>query len=113
MSVQFRFKPMTWADGTPVTAADSVYSFQLDADPITPGSKFKIERTESYTAVDDLTVRWVGIPGYLDPDYFTNVWQPLPRHQFGCQPNLPKATNVIWSALVRGQLQPLVGLQAH
>jgi peptide/nickel transport system substrate-binding protein len=81
MSVQFRFKPMAWADGTLVTAADSVYSFQLDADPITPGSKFKIERTESYTAVDDLTVRWVGIPGYLDPDYFTNVWQPLPRHQ--------------------------------
>ena len=81
MVVEFTLKPLVWADGTPVTAADSVYSFQLDADPITPGSKFKIERTTSYEAVNDLTVRWTGLPGFNDPEYITNAWPPLPQHQ--------------------------------
>ena len=83
MSVEFTFKPLIWSDGTPVSAADSVFSFQLNADPITPGSKFKIERTARYEAVDDLRVRWTGLPGFNDPEYFTNAWPPLPQHQLG------------------------------
>ncbi|MCB8946256.1 MAG: hypothetical protein H6658_21125 [Ardenticatenaceae bacterium] len=83
MSVDFTFKPLVWADGTPVTAADSVYSFNLNANPITPGSKFKIERTASYEALGDRQVRWTALPGYNDPEYFTNAWPPLPQHQLG------------------------------
>ena len=83
MRVDFTFKPLVWADGTPVTAEDSVYSFQLNANPITPGSKFKIERTASYEAIGDLQVRWTALPGYNDPEYFTNAWPPLPQHQLG------------------------------
>ena len=83
MSVEFTFKPLVWSDGTPVTAEDSIYSFQLNADRITPGSKFKIERTANYEAVGDLRVRWTGLPGFNDPEYFTNAWPPLPQHQLG------------------------------
>ncbi|MEZ4590334.1 MAG: ABC transporter substrate-binding protein [Chloroflexota bacterium] len=83
MTVDFTFQPMTWSDGTPVTAADSVFSYQIAASPDTPGDQSKIERTASYAATGDLTVTWTGLPGFLDPAYFTNVWTPLPQHQLG------------------------------
>lgn len=82
LSAEFTLKPLIWSDGVPVTAADSVYSFELAADPGTPVPKFLIERTARYEAADDHTLTWVGIPGYLDRTYFTNIWMPLPRHQW-------------------------------
>ncbi|MBK7896047.1 MAG: ABC transporter substrate-binding protein [Candidatus Promineifilaceae bacterium] len=83
MTVDFSFQPMVWSDGTPVTAADSVFSYQIAASPDTPGDQSKIERTASYEATGDLTVTWTGLPGFLDPAYFTNVWTPLPQRQLG------------------------------
>jgi peptide/nickel transport system substrate-binding protein len=83
MVVDFTLQPMTWSDGEPVTADDSVFSFEIAADPATPGSKTKIERTAVYTATGDSTVQWVGLPGFIDPNYVANVWTPLPRHQYG------------------------------
>ena len=80
LTADFTLKPRVWADGAPVTAADSVYSFAMAAHPDTPAPKGKIERTASYTAVDDTSVRWVGLPGFDDATYFTNFWGPLPRH---------------------------------
>lgn len=81
MVVDFTFKPLVWSDGVPVTAVDSVFSFNVAADPLTPGIKTKIERTAAYEATGELTVRWTGVPGFLDETYFLNVWQPLPTHQ--------------------------------
>jgi peptide/nickel transport system substrate-binding protein len=83
MTADFTFKAMTWSDGTPVTAADSVFSYQIASSPDLPGDQSKIERTASYVAMDDLTATWTGLPGFLDPAYFTNVWTPLPQHQLG------------------------------
>jgi peptide/nickel transport system substrate-binding protein len=83
MDVQFTLQPLTWSDGTPVTADDSVFSFELAADPETPLPKTKIERTSSYKATGDLTLEWTAVPGYLDPTYFTNIWTPYPRHEWG------------------------------
>ena len=71
---------LMWSDGEPLTSADSLYSYQLAADPNTPASKYVIDRTASYEAADDLTVQWWGLPGYIDPDYYTNFWMPLPQH---------------------------------
>jgi peptide/nickel transport system substrate-binding protein len=70
-----------WSDGEPLTASDSVFSFQVDADPATPSTKFLVLRTESYQALDALHTQWTGIPGFLDPEYPGNFWSPLPRHQ--------------------------------
>lgn len=80
MVVTFNLKPRVWSDGTPVTADDSVYAFELLSDPDTPASKYTVERTASYVAEGDLTVVWTGQPGFLDSTYFLNIFGPLPRH---------------------------------
>ena len=71
---------LMWSDGEPLTTADSIYSFTVASDIETPGSKFLIDRTQTYEAADDQTVQWWGKPGFIDPDYQTNFWMPLPEH---------------------------------
>lgn len=84
MVVTFKMLPgLLWSDGTPMTAADSVYHWELDADPDTPQSKFLIERSAAYEALDDVTIQWSGLPGYIDSTYFVNFYQPLPQHVWG------------------------------
>jgi peptide/nickel transport system substrate-binding protein len=81
MAVTFKLLPdLKWSDGQPVTAEDSLYSFRLDADPDTPDSKYKVDRTASYQALDSHTLLWTGLPGYLDSTYFLNIWTPAPEH---------------------------------
>lgn len=78
----FKLLPgITWSDGAPLTAHDSVFSFQISADANTPVSKRVVERTAGYEALDDQTAQWTGKPGYLPARYFTNFWLPLPKHQ--------------------------------
>jgi peptide/nickel transport system substrate-binding protein len=83
MVVDFRLQPMVWEDGVPVTARDSVYSFELARDANTPVANAAVARTASYAATGDLTVRWTGLPGWLDATYFLNVYEPLPEHVWG------------------------------
>ena len=84
MFVEFRFvEGLKWSDGSPVTANDSVFAFLTAEDSNTPGSKYVIERTRSYEAADESTVQWFGMPGFVDPTYFTNVWIPLPSALWG------------------------------
>lgn len=79
--VTFRLLPgLTWSDGQPLTAADSLYAYALAADPATPGSKYLIDHTQSYEAVDERTAQWWGLPGFSDTTYADNFWMPLPRH---------------------------------
>jgi len=73
-------KDLMWSDGEPLTVDDSVYTFELVADPSTPVSKFTVDRTASYEALNDTTAVWIGLPGYIDSTYFTNFWPPMPRH---------------------------------
>lgn len=80
-----------WQDGTPVTAADSVFSQQLACDKNTRTSKATCERTASYAAIDERTVEWTSLPGFTDQVYFTNFYQPLPRHQVSEQTGLTMA----------------------
>jgi len=83
ISADFTMKPRVWSDGEPVKASDSVYSFNLAADPDTPSSKFTVDRTASYEATGDLSTKWTGIPGFRDATYFINFWAPLPEHAWG------------------------------
>jgi peptide/nickel transport system substrate-binding protein len=73
-------KGLMWSDGAPLTSSDSIYSFGLASSELTPGSKFLVDRTASYEAADEQTIQWWGIPGFIDPDYYTNFWMPLPEH---------------------------------
>ena len=83
LMVDFELQPLVWSDGIPVTADDSLLSFELAADPSTPIDKEATSRTAAYEATGEHTVRWTGLPGWIDPTYFTNIWSPLPRHQLG------------------------------
>jgi peptide/nickel transport system substrate-binding protein len=84
MVVTFKLLPgITWSDGKPLTATDSIYSYQLAADPATPVSKYTTGRTAAYKATDTLTTQWTGVPGFMDPNYAANFWLPLPQHAWG------------------------------
>jgi peptide/nickel transport system substrate-binding protein len=74
---------LVWSDGEPLTADDSVFAYTLAKDDATPGSKFIFDRTLSYEATDETHLQWWGIPGFIDPTYYTNFWAPLPQHAWG------------------------------
>ncbi|MBN1178861.1 MAG: hypothetical protein JXD18_06600 [Anaerolineae bacterium] len=74
---------VVWSDGEPVTAADSVYSFDMACDPDTPAApsiRDVCDNTASYASAGPNTVVWTGVPGYVDDLYFLNFFSPLPRH---------------------------------
>jgi len=81
LALTFKIKAgIKWSDGQALTAADSLYSYQVASDKDTPVSKYQIYRTQSYEVVDDSTVKWVGIPGYVPSSYESLFWIPLPKH---------------------------------
>ena len=77
---------LLWSDGQPLTVNDSIFSFQLASNDNTPVSKFLVDRTAIYEAADDYTIQWWGKPGFIDPDYYTNFWMPLPQHAWSESP---------------------------
>jgi len=96
MTAIFSLRPgIAWSDGAPLTVADSIFGFSLNADPATPASRYKLDRTLSYEAVDESTIQWTGIPGFIDPDYQENFWLPAPQHLWGEIP----ATELVTSEL--------------
>ncbi len=74
---------VTWADGEPLTADDSHYSFELVGELESPSLRHRWERTRRYDAVSERTIVWGGLPGYRDVFYFLNFYHPLPRHMLG------------------------------
>lgn len=81
LAVRFVLRPgVSWSDGTPLTAADSVYSYEV-AQALYPQARAElIQHTESYQALDERSVEWRGVPGYVDPQYAGNFFHPLPEH---------------------------------
>ncbi|MCA9920835.1 MAG: hypothetical protein KC421_00615, partial [Anaerolineales bacterium] len=74
LTVDFVLKPMVWSDGTAVTADDSIFSFELNGVSLSFWNADLVARTAVYEVTGDLSLRWVGLPGYLDQTYFLNVW---------------------------------------
>ncbi len=84
MRVEFRLlEGLMWSDGEPLSASDSQFSYRLDRSGDLPTTKFLVDRTSDYGVIDNRTTRWVGIPGFIDSDYMTNFWTPLPEHVLG------------------------------
>jgi peptide/nickel transport system substrate-binding protein len=84
MIVDFELEPLVWSDGQPVTASDSVFSFNMARTPaavVSPEQRQRLSRTAVYEATGERTLRWVGLPGWRDSHYFLNVWDPLPAHR--------------------------------
>lgn len=82
LAVRFRLLPnLLWSDGTPLTAQDSVYSFNV-AQAFYGNSSDVLRYTQSYIALDAQTVEWRAIPGYQGA-YATHFFSPLPEHILG------------------------------
>lgn len=81
ITAAFKLKPgLTWSDGQPLAASDSVYSFNLASDPATPVDKELSEKTASYFAIDDRSVQWISKPGMVTDAFERFFWIPLPEH---------------------------------
>jgi peptide/nickel transport system substrate-binding protein len=80
--VTFRWNPdLKWADGTPLTAEDSVFAYELaQQTSLGADAAVRLGLTERYVAVDDHTTQAFLKPDFLDPNYFLTSWPPLPRH---------------------------------
>jgi peptide/nickel transport system substrate-binding protein len=77
VSATFRLLPnLLWSDGVPLTAADSVYTFNMEAD----SPNWIDDGTAAYEAIDDRTIQWTGMPGLHDPYYSTRIFRPRPQH---------------------------------
>ncbi len=71
---------VTWADGQPLTADDSLFGYEVASALDNPALERRVARVASYDVLDDRTVVWTGVPGYRDVYYFLNLYHPLPRH---------------------------------
>ncbi len=84
MVVRFKLLPgLQWSDGAPVTADDSLYSFEVARELGRAAREDVRRRTFSYQVLDEQTVEWRGVPGWRDPDLSQNFFDPLPRHAWG------------------------------
>jgi peptide/nickel transport system substrate-binding protein len=82
LSVTYRWShDLTWSDGEPLTADDSLFAFEL-ARRANLGQEAanKLALLQSYERIDDYTTRAVLKPDFTDPAYLTMYWAPLPRH---------------------------------
>jgi peptide/nickel transport system substrate-binding protein len=87
LAATFELLPdLQWSDGEPLTADDSVYSYEIHrAEPYLNPPMFEfppdaLARTASYVALDELRTRWTALPGYIDSRFNLVFWHPLPRH---------------------------------
>jgi peptide/nickel transport system substrate-binding protein len=84
LSVTFKLKPdLKWSDGTALTSEDVILGYHLAQDPQVTGPwRALVERTNRFRALDDHTLRWEGIPGYLSQDYPNFLYPPQPAHRW-------------------------------
>ena len=77
----FKLLPgLQWSDGTLLTAADSVYSYEVARSLYPAALPEQVNRTSSYKAIDNLTVVWTGVPGFIDAQGQKKFFSPLPQH---------------------------------
>jgi len=76
-----------WSDGTPLTAHDLLYTYHLLRRLELPAYQWALERTDKLEALDEQTLKWTGIPGFIASDPMAFFWQALPAHIFEILPD--------------------------
>ncbi len=88
LTITYRWsRDLRWADGEPLTAADSLFSYNL-MDQVQSSQEAQLTRgmVERYEQVDEYTTRAVLKPGRTEPGYLLTAWPPLPRHSLADLP---------------------------
>jgi peptide/nickel transport system substrate-binding protein len=101
----FHFKllpDLMWSDGTPLNASDSVYSYEVAKSLYPSALPEQVKHTASYKALDDLTVEWQGVPGFMDGQYQTKFFSPLPQHAWASIPVAELPVNEVSSRIPLG-----------
>ncbi len=82
--VTFTLKPdLLWSDDHPLTSKDVLLGYHLAQLPEAEGVwRDLAERTARLLALDDLRLRWEGVPGYLDAGYPGFLFPPQPAHRW-------------------------------
>ncbi len=81
MIVTFHMRTdVTWSDGTPVSAEDSAFGYQVAQATEQTGYRYLLDHTQNYEATDASSTQWYGLPGYIDSSFMTNFWAPAPKH---------------------------------
>jgi peptide/nickel transport system substrate-binding protein len=73
---------LTWSDGTPLTAADSVFAYALARKnaPLGEEARLLLDRTANYEKIDDYTTKATLQPDLIGSGFFLSYWTPLPQH---------------------------------
>ena len=74
---------LKWSDGEPLTAQDSLFSYQLAQEAALPALQWALDHTAVYSAQDDRTVIWQGVPGFTSNQVAEFFWEPMPEHLLG------------------------------
>lgn len=87
-TIIYRLNPgLLWSDGTPLSAHDVLYTYHLLRRLNLPANQWALDRTANLEALDDSTIRWTGIPGYMAADLMAFFWKPIPAHLFESMPD--------------------------
>jgi peptide/nickel transport system substrate-binding protein len=90
---------LTWPDGTPVRAADAVFSYRLASDAASPALGWREARTQGLSALDERMVSWRGYPGFANPNPAQFFWLPLPASSFDAGAGFEAvATDPLWAS---------------
>ena len=77
-----KFKPYTWSDGTPGSAADIELGYKIDCDPDSGATSFEVcDQMADATFGPGLEVTYTRVPGAQYPLYFLNPFYLYPSHQ--------------------------------
>jgi peptide/nickel transport system substrate-binding protein len=101
--LHFKLLPdLLWSDGTPLTASDSVYSYEVAKSLYPSALPEQVKYVASYKTLDDLTVEWLGVPGFMDGQYQTKFFSPLPQHAWANIPVDELSANEVSSRMPLG-----------
>lgn len=83
VKVDYKIAPgLLWSDGSPVTSADFLLSFEVANEHRNPKDIWLLDRTARVQALDETTLTWTGIPGFVPVDLSGLIFPPLPATQF-------------------------------
>jgi len=72
---------ISWSDGTLISAADSVYSYQVAGLIYGSGGPKKLRYSSNYQIGEENQINWTGLPGYFGIySYADMFFDPLPEH---------------------------------